>query len=59
MEKQTTSVCYGMIGLDPIPYNHGIRVILNRKNTVISELINHKITEIIVQPILVNDKPSF
>ena len=58
-EKQAISACYGMIGLDPIPYNHGVRIILNSKNTLVSELINNKVNEIIVQPILVNEKPSF
>lgn len=43
-----------MIGLDPIPYNHGVRIILNSKHALVNELINEKITEISIQPILVN-----
>lgn len=43
-EKQTISNCHGMIGLDPIPYNHGVRIILNSKNALVNELINEKIT---------------
>lgn len=35
---------YGMIGLDPIPYNHGVRLILNSKNTLVNELISKKIS---------------
>ena len=58
-EKQTPQNCYGMIGLDPIPYNHGLRLTLNNKNTLISELLNQKITDISIQPILVSQKPSF
>jgi hypothetical protein len=48
-----------MIGLDPIPYNHGIRLMLNTKDALVHEFINRKINEIIIQPILVNQKPSF
>lgn len=48
-----------MIGLDPIPYNHGARVLLNSKNTLINELIDKKIINLVIQPILVNEKPSF
>lgn len=43
-EKQAISNCYGMIGLDPIPYNHGLRLALNTKNTLISTILNQKIT---------------
>lgn len=32
-----------MIGLDPIPYSHGIRIILNNKGSVVNELISRKI----------------
>lgn len=39
-EKQGISNCYGMTGLDPIPYNHGIRMVLNAKNTLVNQLIN-------------------
>jgi hypothetical protein len=32
--------CYAMIGLDPIPYNHGLRLVLNSKNTLISTMVS-------------------
>jgi hypothetical protein len=48
-----------MIGLDPIPYNHGLRLALNNKNTTISMLINKNIKTLSIQPILVSEKPSF
>lgn len=59
MDKHTPVNCYGMIGLDPIPYNHGLRLALNAKNTAIGTLMNKKIPDLTIQPILVSEKPSF
>ena len=48
-----------MIGLDPIPYNHGLRLALNERSKTFSSLIHRKIKDIAVQPILVPSKPSY
>jgi serine/threonine protein kinase len=48
-----------MLGLDPIPYNHGLRLALNSKNTTIASLMKKNITTLSIQPILVSEKPSF
>ena len=48
-----------MIGIDPIPYNHGVRLTVNDKNKTFSDILRHKIKEIVVQPILVTEKPSY
>ena len=49
----------GMIGLDPIPYSHGVRLTLNDKKKNFSYFLNRKIREITIQPILVINKPSY
>jgi len=58
-DRQTISNCYGLIGIDPIPYNHGLRTSLNSKQTLIQHLLSKNIQEITIQPILVSERPSF
>ena len=48
-----------MIGIDPIPYNHGLRVALNNKNGKFSDIFHKKIKDIAVQPILACEKPCY
>jgi hypothetical protein len=39
-QKNFPTNCYAMIGLDPIPYNHGLRLVLNNKNTLINTILS-------------------
>lgn len=48
-----------MIGIDPIPYNHGLRISLNCKETLVQHLLSRNLQEITIQPILASERPSF
>jgi len=48
-----------MIGLDPVPYNHALRLIINSKNVNFQALIDKNVREVTIQPILVEEKPNF
>jgi serum/glucocorticoid-regulated kinase 2 len=57
--EKDTAAYIGMIGLDPIPHNHGIRLTLNDRANTFAALISHRIRDIVIQPILVAAKPSY
>lgn len=48
-----------MIGLDQVPYNHGLRKILNEPAETFETLLNKKIHSISIQPIVVPKKPCY
>lgn len=48
-----------MIGLDPVPYNHGLRLEFNRGSNSMKTILDKNIKEVSIQPILVEEKPTF